>query len=153
MSDRLKVIVNGKPYEVEIFDLGSSPFNVTVNGTAYTVSVELDEVSSVQKRAAPVTAPAMTPQQVIVESPAPLRVTAPAHTNGSNDAVTAPMPGVILDICVKVGETVKRGQQLCALEAMKMKSAIRSPRDGVIAAIEVTEGQRVAHGQVIVRFA
>ncbi len=151
MSERLKVVVNGNPYEVEIDDLGSSPLNVTVNGTAYSVSVESGEVASVRRAAAPVTAPAMTPQQVITEVAA--APAAPVHTNGSTDAVSAPMPGVVLDIAVKVGETVKRGQQLCALEAMKMKSAIRSPRDGVIAAIEITEGQRVVHGQVIVRFA
>ncbi len=151
MSERLKVLVNGKPYEVEIEDLGSSPLNVTVNGTAYTVSVETGQVAPAKVAAAPITAPAMTPKQVITEVAA--APAAPVHTNGSTDAVIAPMPGVILDIAVKVGETVKRGQQLCALEAMKMKSAIRSPRDGVIAAIEVTEGQRVAHGQVIVRFA
>ncbi len=59
------------------------------------------------------------------------------------------MPGTILDIAVKVGETVKYGQQLCALEAMKMKNAIRTPKDGVIASVNVNEGQTVAYGTLL----
>ncbi|MEK6574302.1 MAG: biotin/lipoyl-containing protein [Chloroflexota bacterium] len=53
---------------------------------------------------------------------------------------------------VKPGDEVTFGQQLCALQAMKMKSAIRSPREGVIASVEVSEGQGVAYGGVLVTF-
>ncbi len=150
MSERLKVLVNGKPYEVEIQSLDSSPMQVTVNGTAYTVSVEGGEVAALK----PVSSPAAAaPVQAVISAPMTPPPAAAAPANGSSGVVAAPMPGVILDIVVKAGDSVKRGDQLCALEAMKMKSAIRSPRDGVIAVVEVTDGQRITHGQVIVRFA
>ncbi len=67
-------------------------------------------------------------------------------------AVRAPMPGHIVDIVVKPGDEVSVGQPLCSLEAMKMKNAIRSPRDGLIAGVEVTTGQAVAHGDILVTF-
>jgi biotin carboxyl carrier protein len=60
---------------------------------------------------------------------------------------------VILDIAVKVGSKVAVGDVVCALEAMKMKNLIRSPREGTVASIEVSEGQRVPFGAVIIRFA
>ncbi len=63
------------------------------------------------------------------------------------------MPGIIHDVAVKPGDKVTPGQQLCTLEAMKMKSAIRTSKEGVIASVEVTNGQKVAHGDVLVRFA
>ena len=62
------------------------------------------------------------------------------------------MPGNILDIAVKPGDKVAARQQLCSLEAMKMKNAIRSPGEGVIASVEVAEGQSVAHGDVLFTF-
>jgi len=67
-------------------------------------------------------------------------------------AVKAPMPGNVLGIRVKPGDKVSFKQTLCSLEAMKMKNAIRSPRDGVIATVNVTEGQAVAHGDVLFTF-
>lgn len=138
---QIKVKVNGKNYDVEVGDLSVSPLSVTVEGVAYTV--EIDDAAA---------APAAAPAQVTVAAPvvaAP--AAAPAVSAGSGDVVS-PMPGVVLDICVKPGDSVTRGQQVCALEAMKMKSAIRAAHDGVVASIEVSEGQRVAHGAVLVRF-
>jgi len=62
------------------------------------------------------------------------------------------MPGNIMDIRVGVGDRVSYKQELCNLEAMKMKNSIRSPRDGVIAAIKVREGQTVAYSDVLFVF-
>jgi biotin carboxyl carrier protein len=63
------------------------------------------------------------------------------------------MPGVIHNISVKPGDSITPGQQVFALEAMKMKSAIRATQAGVVASIEVVEGQRVAYGQVLLKYA
>jgi biotin carboxyl carrier protein len=63
------------------------------------------------------------------------------------------MPGVIMDITVKPGDKVAAGDIVCALEAMKMKNMIRSQREGTVASVEVSEGQRVPFGAVILRFA
>ncbi len=59
------------------------------------------------------------------------------------------MPGTILGISVKAGDSVVRRQRLCSLEAMKMRNAICAPRDGVIGSVEVADGQTVAGGQVL----
>ena len=141
---QVKVKVNGKNYDVEVGDLSVSPLSVTVDGVAYTVELEDGAtVSAVPAAAVAATAPSAPA--------APVAVAAPAAAAGSGDVVS-PMPGIVLDICVKAGDSISRGDQVCALEAMKMKSAIRASRDGVVASIEVSEGQRVAHGAVLVRF-
>ena len=64
--------------------------------------------------------------------------------------VTSPMPGTILAVNVKVGETVKKGQVLCILEAMKMENEIMAPGEAVVASIEVSAGDSVNTGQVLI---
>jgi biotin carboxyl carrier protein len=59
------------------------------------------------------------------------------------------MPGTILDIAVKVSDQVAQGDILCNLEAMKMKSPIRSPGEGTIAQVMITEGQNVGYGDIL----
>jgi len=145
---KIKVIVNEKPYEVEVGDMSISPFTVVVNGQSYQVTLEGEQVQEVRPVASVPTAPAPRPAAP-VPAPAPKPATVPAV---SGDVLTAPMPGVILDIAVKPGDKVTVGQQLCALEAMKMKNAIRSPREGTIASVEVQDGQRVNYGEVLFRF-
>jgi biotin carboxyl carrier protein len=65
------------------------------------------------------------------------------------ESVIAPMPGKVMDIVVKVGAQVKQGDTLCNLEAMKMKSPIRSPIDGTVAQVLIDEGQNVSYGDVL----
>jgi propionyl-CoA carboxylase alpha chain len=62
------------------------------------------------------------------------------------------MPGLVVDIPVKKGERVFRGQNLVVLESMKMESGVASPMDGLIAEIRVTVGQAVAAGDVLIGF-
>ena len=140
MSEQsLRIIVNGKPYLVEVDDLTASPISVWVNGKLFSVEIEpLSESAS---------GPAVpSPAEV---SAAPKAVDAPGP---SVKEVIAPMPGNIMDIRVGVGDHVSYKQELCNLEAMKMKNSIRSPRDGLIAAIKVREGQTVAYGDVLFVF-
>lgn len=146
MKKNINVVVNGKSYAVEVEDLGGGQMNVSVDGTAYQVVVE-------DEGAAPSAAPAVSAVRPAAApaAPAPRPRPAPVAAAGGN-AMTAPMPGVILDIAVKPGDKVAYGQQLCALEAMKMKNAIRAPREAVIAAVEVQDGQKVAYGDVLFRF-
>ena len=151
MSKQLRVSVNGNSYDVEVGDLNASPVLVSVNGKEYSVSLE--EVSPVT--AAPVNKPApaavaAAPQVKPAAKPAPAPA-APAAANG--DTISAPMPGTIVEIMVKIGDKVTSGTPLCALEAMKMKNIIRSNREGTVASVEVTEGQKVAYGAPLVRFA
>jgi len=144
---RVKVTVNGKPYVVEVGELASSPLTVTVNGQPYVVTIEAIEPDT----GAPAQIEAL--EKVARPTSAPEKVPVPTGPAGpSITQVKAPMPGNILDISVRAGDTVNFGQHLCALEAMKMKSAIRSPRDGVIAGVQVTPGQAVAYGDVLFTF-
>lgn len=114
---------------------------ITVNGTAYDVTVEeVGEVAS-----APVSAPAAA------AAPAP-KAAAPKAASGAQGAVkvSAPMPGTILKINVAVGQAVKSGDSLCVLEAMKMENDIPAPKDGTVASIEITKGSSVQSGDVLV---
>ncbi|WP_044397347.1 acetyl-CoA carboxylase biotin carboxyl carrier protein subunit [Lacinutrix sp. Hel_I_90] len=68
------------------------------------------------------------------------------------NAIKAPMPGLILDISVSVGDTIEENQPLLILEAMKMENSILSPRDGIIKAITVAKGEAVDKGQLLIEF-
>ena len=143
MSEQsLRIIVNGKPYLVEVDDLAASPISVRVNGKLFSVEIELLRESPVEGVGEPGAA-VPSPAGVSV---APKAIGAPGP---SVKEVIAPMPGNIMDIRVGVGDHVSYKQELCNLEAMKMKNSIRSPRDGVIAAVKVREGQTVAYGDVL----
>ena len=145
---RLKVTVNGKPYLVEVGELTTSPISVSVNGRPYLVDIETGELEVVPGNGA------VTALETIVrETSAPEKAPVPIGPAGpSVKAVKAPMPGNIISIHVKPGDRVSFRQQLCSLEAMKMKNAIRSPRDGVIATAEVTVGQAVTYGDILFTF-
>lgn len=169
---RLRITVNGKPYLVEIDKLTASPpsgysaITVTVNGRPYMVNIETTEhLSGTSVETVPADEPAAAPERVTRQTSAPGKA-AVSHEDALGradlpsdppdpqaNAIRAPMPGNILDITVKPGDKVSIRQQLCSLEAMKMKNAIHSPQDGVIASVEVTEGQAVAYGDVLFTFA
>ncbi len=123
---------------------------VTVNGTSYEVMVE--EVNGNES----------TPVQQVAPQPAPLKETpapkpevkaAPVNS-GSNGAnkVNAPMPGNIVKISVKPGDSIKKGDVLLVLEAMKMENDIVSPADCVIATVNVSQGASVNSGDVLVTY-
>ena len=123
-------------------------FNITVNGIAYQVSV--DEVAA--GAAAPVAAPApvfAAPVSAPVAAPAPVAKPAAAHVAGGTK-INSPMPGTILDIKCKVGDSVKKGTILLILEAMKMENEIMSPVDGTVKQISVNKGASVSSGDLMV---
>lgn len=118
---------------------------VRINDTEYEVDVERGEAEIVSTKAVE-TAPApVTAVAAPVASPAP---SAPTE-NIQGEKVSAPMPGNILKINVAAGETVKSGQILLILEAMKMENEIVAPRDGKIAQIITTQGASVTTGDTL----
>lgn len=121
-------------------------FNITVNGQTYVVDVE--EVGGVQT-AAPVRAAAPV-AAAPVAAPAAAPKAAAAASVAGGEPVKAPMPGNILDVKVKVGDTVKAGTVLCVLEAMKMENEIPAPKDGKVAQVVVTKGATVGAGDTLV---
>ncbi|HAZ19856.1 MAG TPA: acetyl-CoA carboxylase biotin carboxyl carrier protein subunit [Clostridiales bacterium] len=122
-------------------------YNVTVNNVLYEVTVE-----EVHSFASP--APAAAPKAATFASPAaPKAEPAPVPQKAvpaNGYPVTAPMPGSILDVKVSVGVTVKKGDVLVILEAMKMENDVVSPADGQVVAVRVSKGSSVNAGDVLI---
>lgn len=117
-------------------------YRITVNGTSYDVSVE--ELSG---GAAPVAAPvAAAPVAAPAAAPA---APAPAAVGAGSVKVSSPMPGKILAVKANVGDSVKKGQVILILEAMKMENEVVAPEDGTIASIDVTVGASVESGDTL----
>lgn len=120
-------------------------YTITVNGTPYNVTVEDANGSAAPVAAAP--APAAAP----ASAPAPAPAAAPAApATAGSVSVDAPMPGNILDIKVSNGASVKAGDVLLILEAMKMENEIVAPQDGTVASVNVNKGDTVEAGQTLV---
>ena len=90
-----------------------------------------------------------TPAPLRAPAPAPAPKPAPVAASGAQTSVNAPMPGNILDVKVKPGDTVKAGDVLLVLEAMKMENEIRAPAAGTVAAVNVAKGATVNAGDVL----
>ncbi|MEA3309557.1 MAG: biotin/lipoyl-containing protein [Chloroflexota bacterium] len=130
------ITVGEREYTVEIANPNARPVQAIVDGETIAVQIEnlaqRETAMPLSSTAAPALAPVAPPTRVV-----PLA--------GSGD-VTAPLPGVLVAISVQVGDTVTVGQDLCVLEAMKMKNPIRATHTGKVTAIHVTVGQQVPYG-------
>ena len=137
-----KYKINGSPYRVVVKDSDSESVELEVNGTPYSVELEQKEKKSISKikRQTTVVAP-----QAMSESPKPV-----TKTSSSAGAVNSPLPGVVLDIKVKVGDTVKKGETIIILEAMKMENNIQSTADGTVAKVSVEKGASVLEGTELI---
>ena len=143
-----KFRINGNEYNVDINSVEGNIADVTVNGASYQVEME-NAPAPVQKPAqAPAAAVAST-GSATTTTPAP-KAAAPA---GAGKPVTSPLPGVIIEASVREGETVKAGQKVAVLEAMKMENEIQAPADGTVTAILVNKGDSVLEGAEIVKIA
>ena len=136
-----KFKINGNEYNVAINSVEGKNASVTVNGTAY--QVELEEAPAAAPVQAPVAAPVAAAAPAAAPAPAPAAV-------GAGKAVTSPLPGVIIAVKVNVGDTVKAGQEVAVLEAMKMENSIEATHDGTVTAINVAKGDSVLEGAPIV---
>ena len=122
-------------------------FKVNVNGVAYNVEVAEEGVVAVAApAAAPVAAAAPAP---VAAAPAPVAA-APAPVAAAGDTtMTAPMPGSVSKIVAKEGQTVKKGDVIIMLEAMKMQNEMASPVAGTVKSINVSVGESVKPGQIM----
>lgn len=139
-----KYKINGNLYNVVIGDIEDNIAHVEVNGTHYTVEMEK------KPKAAPAPKPVVRPAAKPAAAPAAAAPVARPAAGGAKSGVKSPLPGVILDIKVNVGDEVKKGQTLIILEAMKMENSINADKDGKIAAINVSKGESVLEGTDLV---
>lgn len=135
-----KYTIDGKKYDVTVKDVKEGIATVEVNGVEYKVEMEPEKEHEKPKIARPAPAPAQ---------PKP---TSNGNTPKTNmqDAVKAPLPGVIREITVKVGDEVKAGQTCVVLEAMKMANNLEAEKNGTVTAILVSPGQSVMEGEPLV---
>lgn len=137
-----KYKINGNVYKVAIGDIEDNIAHVEVNGTPYKVEMEKAPKATVK----PVVRPVSTSAPAAPSAP----VVKPAAASGGKSGVKSPLPGVILDIKVNVGDAVKKGQVVIILEAMKMENNINADKDGKITAINVNKGDSVLEGTDLV---
>ena len=125
-----KYTINGNVYKVHINSVVDDIAEVEVNGTPYSVKMEKPAKKQMVTLKRPAQAPTTASGEPVVSRPV---------SSGVAGALKSPLPGVILSIDCKVGDTVKRGQKVIVLEAMKMENNINADRDGKIIEIKVNK--------------
>ncbi len=165
---RYTVSVDGTPYTIDVEETAADRFEVTVGGQTFEAALEADEdlpgAAISPEMFAPDDGRAAAPTSFAGPRPAssgttPARAALPPRTipgtpglgSAGSDVLAAPMPGVILEVSVVVGASLKRGDPILVLEAMKMRNTIRAPRAAVVVSVEVEAGQPVGPGDPLVR--
>jgi biotin carboxyl carrier protein len=160
------MMVGGREYRAGIKDLTAEYALVQVDDKEYRVTLKqlgsgLSVFSSLMRAAAPqpafaaapaVAAPAAaaTREAAPVMAPPPPPQAAAAAQEGGSSAIPAPLPGLVLEVMVKEGDTVKAGQPLLVMEAMKMENQIQSPFDGTVKKVFVQKGANISEGDKLV---
>ena len=143
--EKFNFIINGNNYDTEVLEIIDNKAQIQVNGVIYYVEIDnsKQKIANTPRAnvARPIVKSASADTQTIVKQ---------TRTAVSDNAVTAPLPGVILDVKVNVGDTVTAGQHLLTLEAMKMENNIDSPKDGVVKSIAKHKGDSVMEGDALI---
>ena len=136
--------INGNDYEVVVNGVEGNIADVTVNGASYKVEMENAPAQS------PAPAPAPVAAAAVSATPAPAPA---AKAAGPGKAVVSPLPGVIVEVSVKEGQSVNAGDKVAVIEAMKMENDIMADAAGTVSAIHVSKGDSVLEGAKIVTIA
>ena len=132
-----KFTINGNEYQVEIKSIDDNIAIMEVNGTKY--SVELHRKMKQTK----------TPMLMRAETTGPSKPHIEKKEKGSASAVLSPLPGTIVNIFVKPGDIIVKGQKIMSMEAMKMENIILAEKKGVVESIHVINGQSVLQGDIL----
>ena len=162
---RYTIKVREREFSIDVQELSADRFEVMVGDESYDVTLSGDEDlpdavitpgysregegAGSARQSAAATTNAMPVRSAAATAPAAVK---PKPDGSSGAAVNAPMPGMILELFVKVGDVVERGQQIAVLDAMKMHNFIGAPRAGTITEVCIAPGQAVGHGEAIVRY-
>jgi len=134
-----KFTINGNLYKVDVLDTEGNLTKIEVNGTAYNVELI---------REPPKLKPVQIPTARIKTGDT--GSSSPAGKDGPVVQVRAPLPGIIVQVLVKPGDEVTKGQSLCTLETMKMENAIKAENPGTVVSVKITPGQTVNQDEVMV---
>ncbi len=129
-DNQYHVLQNSKPFKAELSDsnFNRKKYSIKVNNHSYDVDIS---------------------------NPLDILINELGFTFGSSkqiNSIKAPMPGLILDIHVNIGQEVKEDEALLILEAMKMENVITSPRDGVIKSVNISKGDAIDKGHLLIEF-
>jgi len=141
---KFKFTINGNQYETEVLNIGENIAEIEVNGTLY--KVEVDKTMKTTKT------PKLVRQTVVPSTdshPSVAKTSSPAGPKGAG-SIKSPLPGVILEMFVREGDTVKMGQKLLMLEAMKMENNIEADKAGKVVSILKHKGDNVMEGDVLI---
>ncbi len=141
---KFKFTINGNQYETEILTIEDNIAEIEINGTSYKVQLD-KEIKSVKtpKLVRPTAVPSTD------SHPSVAKTSSPAGPKGAG-SIKSPLPGVILDVFVREGDTVKMGQKLLLLEAMKMENNIEADKAGKVISIMKQKGDSVMEGDVLI---
>jgi biotin carboxyl carrier protein len=139
------IVVDGQHYRVKIEELAGGELEVELDGKTHRVSM-----AEILGQDAPSTPPRAANQAAPISPAAIPKANQPASDKPG--ILSAPMPGDIVQILVKVGDQVGAGQEICVLEAMKMKNVLRASHAGTVKSIDVSLGQSVKYGETLVQF-
>jgi biotin carboxyl carrier protein len=131
-----KFKIRGTQYNVDIQDINKNEVEIEVNGTPYLVTIERE------------VKPSKTP--TIVRKRLPNDVKKPKLSGDSLKSIKAPLPGNIFKINIKEGDSVKKGETLLIMEAMKMENNILAEFDGVVKSVKVKEGDTVLQNDILI---
>jgi biotin carboxyl carrier protein len=143
---KMNLSVEGRAFEVQVGDLDARPVVVLVDGERMEVWPEEEKPAA----PAPVAAPVATPASSVK---VPVPVWKPRKTDvlpGTENFVIAPIPGVVVEVNVQVGDRVSYGQVVVLLEAMKMRNPLRVAKPGVVTEIKVQAGQHVHYHEPLI---
>jgi len=139
-----KFTINGNEYEAEILGIEENTAEVSVNGVSYTVEID--------RKMQTVKTPKLVRTMAVPSTdshPSVSKTSSPSGPKGTG-SIKSPLPGVILEIFVREGDTVKIGQKLLMLEAMKMENNINADKEGRVASIKVGKGDSVMEGDILI---
>ncbi len=133
--------INGNDYNVHIRSVEGSSAEIEVNGTKYEVEIE-------KKLAQPIT-PKLVRERAVPSTDADKQVAKTSKPAPKSGGIKSPLPGTILEVFVREGDTVKMGDKLLVLEAMKMENKIDADKQGVIKEVKVRPGDTVMEGDIL----
>lgn len=143
---RYQITIADKVFEVEIVAVRGDQARLLVNGRPYEVKFSPSAGPGTAAATRPTTPAAAPPPPKAAPAPRPLE---PAVPGGAPGAVAAPMPGAILEVLVKTGDTVRPGDTVVKLEAMKMENDVKAAVAGVVSEVRVSKGSNVGKGEVL----